>query len=79
MGSEIVNLINTGKLDMALLSISSEKPRLYEKGEEMFWDDEHISKGMLEAHLKKEIYSDFTGKEYTDNSESIAIIAENNG
>lgn len=53
MGSEIVNLINTGKLDMALLSISSEKPRLFEKGEEMFWDDEHISKGMLEAHLKK--------------------------
>jgi len=45
----------------------------------MFWNDEHISKGMLEAHLKKEIYSDFTGKEYTDNSESIAIIAENNG
>jgi len=36
MGSEIVNLINTGKLDMALLSISSEKPRLFEKGEEMF-------------------------------------------
>jgi len=31
MGSEIVNLINTGKLDMALLSISSEKPRLFEK------------------------------------------------
>jgi len=53
MGSEIVNLINTGKLDMALLSISSEKPRLFEKGEEMFWNDEHISKGMLEAHLKK--------------------------
>ena len=27
------------------------KPKLYEKSSARFWDDEHISKGMLEAHL----------------------------
>jgi len=27
------------------------KPRLYEPGESLFWNDPHISKGMLEAHL----------------------------
>ena len=29
----------------------SAKPRLFEPGETRFWDDPHISKGMLEAHL----------------------------
>ena len=30
------------------------KPPLYEPGEPRFWDDPHISKGMLEAHLNPE-------------------------
>lgn len=30
---------------------SLEKPALYEKSAAPFWDDAHISKGMLEAHL----------------------------
>lgn len=29
----------------------SKKPGLFEPGETQFWDDSHISKGMLEAHL----------------------------
>jgi len=29
----------------------SAKPPLFELGESLFWDDPHISKGMLEAHL----------------------------
>jgi SAM-dependent methyltransferase len=29
----------------------SKKPALFEPGEARFWDDPHISKGMLEAHL----------------------------
>lgn len=38
---------------MNLLSLSAElkKPLLYEKSPYPFWNDEHISKGMLEAHL----------------------------
>ena len=32
----------------------SVKPRLFEPGEAHFWDDPHISKGMLEAHLNPE-------------------------
>ncbi len=27
------------------------KPKLYAPSTKKFWDDEHISKGMLEAHL----------------------------
>ncbi|HBL50563.1 MAG TPA: class I SAM-dependent methyltransferase, partial [Firmicutes bacterium] len=27
------------------------KPKLYEKTQEKLWNDPHISKGMLEAHL----------------------------
>ena len=27
------------------------KPTLWQRSTEPFWDDEHISKGMLEAHL----------------------------
>jgi SAM-dependent methyltransferase len=29
----------------------TEKPKLFERTEHIFWDDSHISKGMLEAHL----------------------------
>lgn len=32
----------------------SEKPSLFEPGEPLFWDDPHISKSMLEAHLNPE-------------------------
>lgn len=32
----------------------SEEPALFEPGESLFWDDPHISKGMLEAHLNPE-------------------------
>jgi len=30
------------------------KPEPYESGEKLFWDDDHISQGMLEAHLDQE-------------------------
>jgi len=33
------------------LSIMIKKPALYEKGNVVLWTDDHISKGMLEAHL----------------------------
>ena len=33
------------------------KPRLYEPGETLFWNDPHISKGMLEAHLNPDVDS----------------------
>ncbi len=32
----------------------SRKPPLFEPGEEKFWDDDHISIGMLQAHLSQE-------------------------
>lgn len=43
----------TGNFSKVLSSILkySEKPRMFEPGETRFWDDPHISKSMLEAHL----------------------------
>lgn len=31
-----------------------QRPQLYEPSSDKFWNDEHISKGMLEAHLNKD-------------------------
>lgn len=36
------------------LSSLLKKPALWQRSTEPFWDDEHISKGMLEAHLNPE-------------------------
>lgn len=38
-------------IDFELLYEYTKKPELYTKSTALFWDDEHISKGMLEAHL----------------------------
>jgi SAM-dependent methyltransferase len=38
-----------------LLNILKHRPALYEPNEFKFWDDEHISKGMLAAHLDPEM------------------------
>jgi SAM-dependent methyltransferase len=35
----------------SLIQQYSAKPRMFEPGERRFWDDPHISKGMLDAHL----------------------------
>lgn len=42
------------QIDFDLLSIISGKPEPFAKGEKLFWNDEHISKQMLEAHLDQE-------------------------
>lgn len=38
-------------LSLGVLMRLAEKPALFEAGEPVFWNDPHISKGMLEAHL----------------------------
>jgi SAM-dependent methyltransferase len=38
-----------------LIKYLSERPEAYAPGTSKFWDDPHISKGMLEAHLNPEI------------------------
>jgi len=40
-----------GNFMFAKLAAIIKKPALYEKGTAELWTDEHISKGMLEAHL----------------------------
>ncbi len=38
-------------LDLLRLKSHAQRPRLFEKGTASLWDDAHISKGMLRAHL----------------------------
>lgn len=49
------NLINNFTLDINLLIEYSQKPPVFTPGEALFWNDEHISKGMLKAHLNPDI------------------------
>lgn len=52
--------VHTGVADINIEDIlktvheCSGKPPLFEPGEEKFWDDDHISIGMLQAHLSQE-------------------------
>lgn len=45
------NLIEDNKINMKLLVDTADKPDLFSSGEELFWNDPHISQQMLEAHL----------------------------
>ncbi len=51
----------------------AKKPELYAPGNAKFWDDEHISKGMLESHLDPDWESATRRHEYVD--KSVAWIA----
>lgn len=44
------------------------KPRLFEKSTSSLWDDEHISKGMLAAHLNPDIDAASRKHEFIDRS-----------
>jgi len=54
----------------------SAKPRLFEPGEAHFWDDPHISKGMLEAHLNPE-HDAASRKAKTINKEIEHLVSSN--
>ncbi len=41
-------------MNQELLNYLKKKPEVYAPGAAKFWDDEHISKGMLQAHLDPE-------------------------
>lgn len=45
------NIIMDHKFNLELLLHTQKKPDLYSTGENLFWDDPHISQKMLEAHL----------------------------
>lgn len=44
-------------MNKKLIEYLKEKPKEYEDTGIKFWDDEHISKGMLEAHLNNTVDS----------------------
>lgn len=43
------------KIDISKLKKYSKKPKLFSKSTSAFWDDHHISKQMLEAHLNPDL------------------------
>lgn len=55
-------------MNKKLLEIYKNEPKLYEQGEKMFWNDEHISKQMLKAHLNETIESASRTKETIESS-----------
>ena len=56
------------RLDFKLLYKFSQKPALFEKSTASLWDDEHISKGMLEAHLDPDIEAASRKHSFIENS-----------
>ncbi len=53
------------------------KPKLYAPSTGMFWDDEHISKGMLEAHLNPDWNAATRKHDFVDKSVKwITLIAQ---
>jgi 2-polyprenyl-3-methyl-5-hydroxy-6-metoxy-1,4-benzoquinol methylase len=59
--------MNTNK---TLLNYLKDRPKLYEPSSAKFWDDEHISKGMLEAHLNPEVEAATRKLDFVDRSAS---------
>lgn len=59
-----------------LFNYVTKKPEIYETSTSKFWDDEHISKGMLEAHLNPEWDAATRNHKFiTKSAEWIASIA----
>lgn len=56
------------------LTALMQKPTLYEKSASKFWDDEHISKGMLESHLDPD--NDGATQKHTFVWESVQWVTE---
>lgn len=50
-GSNIMQNIANSKIDLVQLDKLAQRPPVFTQGEKLFWNDEHISKGMLAAHL----------------------------
>ena len=44
-------IIHDKKIDLQLLKKITEKPEIFEKGTDRFWDDEYISEQMLKLAI----------------------------
>lgn len=65
-------------MNQKLLKVFKNEPKLYETTDIPFWDDEHISQYMLEAHISPELESASRKHSYIDKSvDWIASIMPN--
>ncbi len=61
-------------MDIKKIINLSKKPKLFERGDQKFWDDPHISKKMLEVHIDPEF--DAASRSYEFMEESIDWLVE---
>ncbi len=61
-------IIENGQLNMDELNRLYRIPRPFEPGEESFWDDPHIARGMLRAHLDPDVDAASRPPEFIDAS-----------
>lgn len=69
------NILQKNKLDFILLKNLTCRPKLFEKGTAVLWDDAHISKNMLKAHLDPD--TDAASRKYTIIDSTSDWIAKN--
>jgi len=69
------NLLQKNRLDLDLLQGLTRRPKPLEKGTAILWDDAHISKNMLKAHLDPE--SDAASRKYSIIDSTSNWIANN--
>lgn len=50
-----MKIINNNKIDLQALKEVIREPKLFEKSTDRFWDDDHISKQMLNFHLNPQV------------------------
>lgn len=70
-----MRLINNNKINLSSLKESIEQPEIFTKGTDKFWDDEYVSKQMLNFHLNKDIEAASKTKETIDAEVSFIIKA----
>lgn len=69
------NILQKNRLDLDLLKNLTCRPRLFEKGTAVLWDDTHISKNMLKAHLDPD--TDAASRKYAIIDSTLDWIAKN--
>ena len=69
------SILQKNRLDLDLLKKLTGRPRLFEKGTAILWDDAHISKNMLKAHLDPD--TDAASRKYAIIDSTLDWIAKN--
>lgn len=70
-----MKILENNKINLSLLNNYILQPKIFEKGTDKFWDDEHISEQMLNLHLNPDIEAASKTKETIDTEANFIIKA----